>query len=99
MSMFDILIKEQEGFIAVERLAGNIVKEEFHKGAIFGLRLAESLVESARQSAKVEPVTATQQLKPKIAALATKLEKYSERHGVDNEFWFIVAEMRQLSGN
>src|SRR5574343_953961 len=49
--MFSELIKEQQGLIAVEKLGGNVVKEEFHKGAMFGLRLAEGLVESARQNA------------------------------------------------
>jgi hypothetical protein len=47
-------ISEQFNFIASERLGGNIVKLEFHKGALFGLRLAERLIEEARKDA--EPV-------------------------------------------
>ncbi len=57
--MFSELIKEQQGLIAVEKLGGNVVKEEFHKGAMFGLRLAESVVESARQETEVGEKTPT----------------------------------------
>ena len=35
-------IAEQKNLIAVERLAGNIVKQELHKGIEMGLRLAQS---------------------------------------------------------
>ncbi len=37
----DELIKEQKEFIAVEEFSGNIVKKEFHKGALFGLELSK----------------------------------------------------------
>ena len=36
----DELIKEQENLILIERHAGNVVKEELHKGIIIGLRIA-----------------------------------------------------------
>jgi len=42
-------ISEQFTFISSETLGGNIVKLEFHKGALFGLRLAERLIEEARK--------------------------------------------------
>jgi len=68
-----------------------ITEDLFHEYGVLNGEAAQEKVESAQHS--------LQQLKPKIAALATRLEKYSERHSVDNEFWFIVAEMRQLSGS
>jgi len=33
-------IAEQNTLRSIEVLAGNVVKEEFHKGALFGIRLA-----------------------------------------------------------
>ena len=38
-----------------------------------------------------------QQLQAKIAALVNRLESYSRSQEVDNDFWDIVEEMRQLS--
>ena len=37
-------VREQEHLIASEKLGGNIVKEEFHKGALFGLKLAAQVL-------------------------------------------------------
>jgi hypothetical protein len=50
----ELAIFEQETLIAAERLSGNIVKEEFHKGALFGLRLAQSLMENISKEHKDE---------------------------------------------
>lgn len=38
LDVINDLIKEQESIQASEKLGGNIVKEEFHKGALFILR-------------------------------------------------------------
>ena len=37
---FEKVIEEQMEMRGVEKFAGNIVKEEFHKGAVFGLKMA-----------------------------------------------------------
>lgn len=37
-------VKEQENLIKSEKLAGNVVKEEFHKGVLYGLRKAAVLL-------------------------------------------------------
>ena len=47
-------IEQQQQFIAVEKLAGNIVKEEFHKGALFGLGLAISIIAADRTPSRAE---------------------------------------------
>lgn len=41
-------MEEQQTLIAAEKLGGNIVKEEFHKGALFGLRVAMAAIEEYR---------------------------------------------------
>jgi len=47
--MFESVIQEQEGMLASENLAGNVVKAEFHKGCLFALRLVEAVYHEARQ--------------------------------------------------
>ena len=42
-------VREQEHLIASEKLGGNIVKEEFHKGALFGLKLAAQVLCAPKQ--------------------------------------------------
>jgi len=37
-------IEEQHNMKLVEKLAGNTVKEEFHKGALFGMKPALSIM-------------------------------------------------------
>jgi hypothetical protein len=38
------IMREQQDFVASEKLAGNVVKEEFHKGALFGLHMAREVL-------------------------------------------------------
>jgi hypothetical protein len=42
------VMRQQQNLIASEKLGGNIVKEEFHKGALFGLRIAMGIIEQER---------------------------------------------------
>ena len=38
------VLDEQAAMKATEKLAGNVVKEEFHKGAIFGIKLVVNIL-------------------------------------------------------
>jgi len=35
---------EQNGFIAIEAMSGNVVKKEFSKGAVFALNMAIDII-------------------------------------------------------
>jgi len=59
--MFESVIKQQESMLAAENLAGNVVKAEFHKGALYALRLVEAVYEEARHNTKESPGTDLQQ--------------------------------------
>jgi len=37
-------IEEQHLMMLSEKVAGNVVKEEFHKGALFGIKLTLSII-------------------------------------------------------
>ena len=43
------MIEEQSAMLAAEKLAGNIVKQEFHKGALFGMRQALLVLNAIQQ--------------------------------------------------
>ena len=64
--MFESVIKQQESMLASENLAGNVVKAEFHKGALYALRLVEAVYEEARQNTKESPGTAHNTGSPKL---------------------------------
>lgn len=42
-------IKEQESLIQSDKLAGNVVKEEFHKGVLYGLRKVAGMSNDYKQ--------------------------------------------------
>ena len=73
-------VREQEHLIASEKLGGNIVKEEFHKGALFGLKLAAQVLCAPKQ--EESPATGEHSGGPgtgntqsaEIAALSARVE-------------------------
>ena len=44
MSEIENIIKEREGLIAAEKLGGNVVKENFHRGVLMGITIAKSIL-------------------------------------------------------
>jgi len=48
------LIKEQENLLAVEKFAGNIVKQELHRGVIIGVKLMLPHVQKLIIDARIE---------------------------------------------
>jgi len=97
VSMFAELIDEQEGFIASEKLGGNIVKQEFHKGALFGLRLAESMVLRVQQEAVESTSTSTNKPSVEISALLDKAFDLALDFGGNAELLTCIRLAQKLS--
>lgn len=43
-NVFDDITAEQQRMMENDKFGGNIVQEEFHRGAIFGIRLAKQIL-------------------------------------------------------
>ena len=107
MSEIENIIKEREGLIAAEKLGGNVVKENFHRGVLMGITIAKSILSAQLEEEKEKRIRVCGLLDPEemnkyvdsLKNSLTIVEVQLAEKDKEIDRWIKVAGENQKSAN